>query len=429
MKKKVFIGILAALMLFAFTACEGGTNDVYITGAAVEESDVIYLPGEKMNPADYQFSIVMFNGESRPAEASDFVFDDLTVPSKDGYIVGKYLGNTAWKVSVPVKVGTVNKITVSAGDDVKKDYYTATATAGNEYKNDSIKLDNLVIEADYSYKGTTGKLPVSVENKNISASIDDWTTIGTKKVVVKYTVDGTVCGEDDFDVDMDINRIQKVELKTTDNYVVFTNLAGGTTNQELAYSDENGFYMEATYLNGETATVDDADVKFKDDAGEYTLAFNDIKASASTYASDLAAKYDGKEAMEGLVFITSPIDITLEKDSVVDFTVTDITKVQKKDFTEDGTVSTPAINTIFGGTVKVTPVFKSKTDGSSIELVYNGSGADAAKRYNLTGPAPLYDFSGYTVGQRIEVELTGYVPGISDPFVKKVPVTVVAETV
>ena len=57
--KKVFIGVLAALMLFAFVACDNSgsnANPAYITYVeATLNSGVVYVEGEKVDSADFTF--------------------------------------------------------------------------------------------------------------------------------------------------------------------------------------------------------------------------------------------------------------------------------------------------------------------------------------------------------------------------------------
>ena len=319
MKKSILIGAIAALMLFAFVACDNGSSVGYVLDVAASgKGETIYLPGETVDPSEFTYTLFMYDGSTQTASASDFVFDDLTA---DGSAIkGYYKGNksnTSWAIEINPMVATVKSITVDASAaDVEKTYY-ATSTTDDKYTNDLIDLTGVVITAKYEYTDedgvkTEGEKAVAIDNPSVNATIADWTTASTtagdKVVTVSYGGDSKT-----YAVTLVTNLIESVAIKTTDDYVVYDDTASFAA---AVFSGENvttqGIYLEATYVNGEVAPT--TDVMYSNDGGNsYKVAAGAISVPESaTYT--IRAKYIGDDGVVGIEReVTAPITIVENK--------------------------------------------------------------------------------------------------------------------
>ena len=396
MKKSILIGAIAALMLFAFVACDNGSSVGYVLDVAASgKGETIYLPGETVDPSEFTYTLFMYDGSTQTASASDFVFDDLTA---DGSTInGYYKGNKAWDVTINPMVATVKSITVDAtAADVEKTYY-ATASTEDKYTNDLINLNGVVITAKYEYTDadgvkTEGEKAVAIDNPSVNATIADWatasTTAGDKSVTVSYGGDSK-----SYAVTLVQNLVQSVAVKTTADYVVYDD---DTTFKAAAFSGETvtsqGIYLEATYVNGEVAPVAAADVKFSNDGGNsYQVAVSAISVPESaTYT--VRAKYTGDDGVVGITReVTAPI--TIVENKVTGITASIAAGTLKMD---DYTSKMPV------GLV-VTTV---KTHGAGEELGYGeGYTVSAADGLKFTTE------EGYEAGDRVAFTVTATATG------------------
>ena len=145
MKKSVLIGVLAALMLFAFTACSQSPNTP-LYGAQVESVTVaeqpVYIvsPFDKINPAEITFSINYNNGTSE-----------------------KYTGAQLGSANVVLADTTVNALSKSVKVVVDGyDFYaTVKAYAPTSASVDLSSADAIKVEKGKGYEGITTDVTLS----------------------------------------------------------------------------------------------------------------------------------------------------------------------------------------------------------------------------------------------------------------------------
>ena len=253
MKKCILIGVLAALMLFAFTACDTGATTVgYIAGVkAVANGDKVYLPGETVDLADYSFTLLMADGSEASASAADFTYGEgvLVVPASGEFNPSVSYKGGAWKADLDVNVGTIEEVKVDASKVAETTYYVPVNTLTDsdpkydEYRDDLIDLEGVVITAKYvDENNVKGEKTISVDNKQVSAALKAWSK-GEQTVTVTYA---GVVSKDTYKVNVEDNLIASVKLALTD------------TDAKYYVGDKvstSALKMVATYVNGETKDV------------------------------------------------------------------------------------------------------------------------------------------------------------------------------
>lgn len=402
--KKILIAVLAVAVLFGFAACNDGSSSTasgVIRGATVTGGEKVYIPGEEVDLSDYEFSLTMEDGSTQPANGSDFVFDSLVVPSysatatNNETIKGTYKGMDYVKVTLPVKVGKVTKLEIS-GDATVGEYYVPSSSASAEYKDNLIKLDGLTIKATYEYEGSTGTADVSIDNKNLSAKLSDWTSAGEKTVTVAFDA----LAEATYKVDLKANLVKSIDLKQTDGYTVYV----GNGAADLVYTTDpkatEGVYVEATYQNGETKVLasSDATITFGTSDSAITTAFANLAdlTPETAAATTLYVKCAGLAAVEDFTQ-TDSLELNVvanapEKLSVAAGTSLTLNALKAEDFTD------PSKDATFKGLFEVKVVYA------------NGEKADEAlapNEFTIVSPtAAERDFSKLTAGQRIKVSVT-----------------------
>ena len=341
MTKKVFIGVLAALMLFAFTACENnGVSQiagVNVTGG----EDTVYLPGETVDLNDYTFTLVMYDGSTKPASASNFDFDSLVVessatPDEVNYINGTYEGAQNWTVQLPVQVGQVTKLEVNADEAATKTYYTSNDT---DYQ--KINLEGVVITAKYEFDGVEDSREVAIDNKALDADFTNGTTSWTSSsAIAKAEVTVMYGGQNaTYETKLEVNPVNKVELKATEGYQIYSDGTASGSNK-LAYASvtdgkldkgAKGVYLEATYENGEVLAVEGTSVKFSNDSGATyaveTASINTVTIPG-TGNMTVYAQYVGTNVVAGLTRTASLANLPIVADSVVGIKVTESDTVE-----------------------------------------------------------------------------------------------------
>ena len=281
MKKSILIGVLAALMLFAFTACENGTVTVdYIKQVyAVNNTETAYLPGETVSLSDYTFYAMMYDGRTVTVDASDIVFDSLVVPTgakATDTISGSYKGSD-FNVTLEYNLATVDTVTMDASAVATKQYIAVVAeTSKDEFKDESLKFDGIEFTVKYTdenkVKGEKTFAATAVDSDAVTAALaigtNTWTLssdeveAGSAARTVNVTYAGESAGS--YTVTLVPNYISGLELKATDGYKVYRD-GKVEAGKVLDYSVDKkaaGIYLEATYDNGETAVVTESEVSY-----------------------------------------------------------------------------------------------------------------------------------------------------------------------
>ena len=129
MKKSVLIGVLAALMLFAFTACENSAPTSPIFGKMVESinpveyPDIVYAEGKEIskavNTADILLEVVFDDGTKEEYTGMELGLKESTTKKVDGARVyeAKYGQSNSINVVIPTYTATLEGVDVSTAEN------------------------------------------------------------------------------------------------------------------------------------------------------------------------------------------------------------------------------------------------------------------------------------------------------------------------
>ena len=302
--KKVFIGVLAALMLFAFVACDnsganaGAEYIAYVE--ATQNSGVVYVEGEKVDPADFTFKgydvignevatipSSMFEGPSTVLAAKED--NAITFTSSVSSMYG------ALTAEVEVAAEEVTGIKVDA-TNAKTTYYGTLDKYSYEDENrNKIDISGLVVTA--SYEG--GEKVVEIDETNVATSSVVWASV-TKPVTYDLTVTYATDNTDTYTITMLPNYVDHVEMRATEDYAIYYKDAEELESVDLTYAtvDENtnavsgnGVYMVLVYQGlEEYATVSATEIGYLDaNSSKYTQILSDV--AVTTSGATLRAEY------------------------------------------------------------------------------------------------------------------------------------------
>lgn len=302
--KKVFIGVLAALMLFAFTACDNSTpSNPYATIAGVgvrTSGDSVYLEGEDFDFRGVELVLYMTDGKEVAADPASFVVaaDGKKLETSDTSVTVSYLGLADYDAAVPVTVKAINAITVNAtnlvtqyvgkGGSTGSDTFDAEGlVVTGQYKDgDTVVLERTLAEDDYRVNGYTspadGKELTLTVSKGTAQS-EAFKVTPVKDTVASYTltpskshyyVGDSKALADNFTLDLEWESGEETEDAAIAEYLVWDATAISDNSSKFV-ADDIGTWTLTTYLDEKesvsipaTLTVDDSissiDVSKKD---------------------------------------------------------------------------------------------------------------------------------------------------------------------
>ena len=204
MKKSILIGAIAALMLFAFVACDNSAGDVAYRIYSYDTPE--YVEGAAIDFADWTIYSQNTNGSVTELNAADIVALTEKAPNVDAdgdrTIEATYKG---LEFELTAHVLNIETLTVDAKNAATKEYFaTVTGATGNQTDKD-IDLTGVVLKAKTS-KGEV-ELPVA----DATAKLAAWTA-GEQDVSVTYA-DKTVA--EAFKVDVVANRVASISAEAT----------------------------------------------------------------------------------------------------------------------------------------------------------------------------------------------------------------------
>ena len=288
MKRTILIGVLAALMLFAFTACENntttGVEQLIVTKIEVTSEAPSLFSGEDFDDSALTVVATRLDGTTFDVPASDYEFTAVTATAKEAELtkVGtvKYTGfsydGAEPTADVEAYVYTPDKVVVEG--DVASYYYTTAnaATSAYDAKAYTVKLQaldtdnttviyerelNYVADEDSSWTATadseysvTVKTPAQVASANVAGKgeITFTSAIGSNLTASKTAL---------FQLDV----AQGITVAVKDD-VEF--IAGDTIDKT---AEEANFTVTRNYLSGYTEDVDAADFALK-----FTVSGSDL---------------------------------------------------------------------------------------------------------------------------------------------------------
>ena len=193
MKKRVFIGVLAALMLFAFVACDsnsGATSALeenIITGLTITSEVPTYFKGETADESSITVIATTLAGTEKALSENevDFTLDtDVTTTSDSTgepvsigtvkYIGYNYSGN-AVSTEVYAYIYTMDKVAVEGPDTLEMYYYSGNAVTSPAVNTSSYTVTGYAVD-------------------------DDNKTLYERELVYRAKADGTVADDSEYTV-------------------------------------------------------------------------------------------------------------------------------------------------------------------------------------------------------------------------------------
>ena len=244
--KKYFIGVLAALMLFAFTACDSQVSytDKTLVRLGVETvTERDYLVGQEFDPSTIRVTAYFRDGSSSVADATKDLYFDYNFATADAASVVKIyyqnagattgVNNTAdYKVAVykPTKLE-------ATGTPAIAQYYQYSGTSN------VVTLDNSGITVNAVYNGNQ-KMALEADEFTLTAST---ATVGEGAVTANYVAEKSIRNTTDIKV--------KIVADTLDPESFKVSLAAGKEQPVLNQTYVAGDYVvSAKMMSGKDVT-------------------------------------------------------------------------------------------------------------------------------------------------------------------------------
>lgn len=342
--RKVFIGVLAALMLFAFVACDNNAPQAPLMGNQIEGVELVsvpdYLYGEKIDPAKVQLNVVKNDGSKIAYTGTELQMDAVTLNADTTAVAVTYAGLTFY-VNVPAyepelitfNISGIKATTISLGASDKLDITGTTVTAtydGGKIKditeawfaaNDQeINAKDVLALFENPKAGTTitvssAVLPTEVvEVKGINYTLSGSKTLTVAEAAKAaelsdvtlaqvYAIDDTV--KEVFNVGTQ-NKISDAAIK-----VVYTlKTAAGTDTKTVYYGTGTSVKLSDVDTEAKTATtLASGDVLIVLQNYKTSYPFSTSKSSVSDILATVKVKY-GSESGDVVEIKDVPLTIT-----------------------------------------------------------------------------------------------------------------------
>ena len=261
--KKVFIGVLAALMLFAFTACENNAPQTPIMGNQIEGVELVSAPdyiigiGDDIDPAKVELNVIKNDGSKVSYTGAELNLKAPTTLSTINNCAVTY-GNLTFYVNIPAYnwdeitavdlSGATTKTIKTTDTKISTDGITVTVSYAKGTRSgvaiedvvkngDEITFSGNKTVADFGYKdGQEINMAEALKKEEVSDTISALLDKATGSWVV--TVDDSALAISDV-------SLKQIFLKDNKAYEVF---AVGTTKNTL---DKVAFQGTATVTTGD----------------------------------------------------------------------------------------------------------------------------------------------------------------------------------
>ena len=357
MRKSILIGVLAALMLFAFTACENGAPTSPYAGKVAEGVTPVSVPVyiidvDTINPAEVKLAVefndgtsVEFTGAELGMTASEIKAATTTVDVK--------FGGITFYVNIPAVKATA---TVDASGAVQTTVALPAASAAS--KEVSISLEG--VKAAYVYEG--GERAIDLSKATAKVDLDG------KQKGEKVTVDTISNGSQTLAVkDWTLEVVEapavtaKVEINQDPEHELFyvgtkTGINNAVLIGTVTYSDSTApvtFTTESNYSGDEgyvQAVLTDVNKVYTTRASNWTVMLTDLTSDYKLSENEKSVNVHAD--------IISPEGVTVAEN--VPFTIAAID--------DYATVVTVAVKTEKGEEDKDVPVVTEWAWGEDVEV-------------------------------------------------------------
>ena len=336
--KKYFIGVLAALMLFAFTACEpqGIEYPTESSGFGVRTvGDTTYLEGEDFDFRGLEVVQIYKDGSTKPVAAEDLTVSNGENLSSSSKVTINYLGKEVISELEPVVKG-INAITVDASTATTQ-YVSETGSASDS---SSFDKTGLVVTGQYK-EGETVVLSRVLDADEYTVTFDSQaTSAGTEQTAtVTFDTDKTAT----FELTTAEDEVVDYELvKTKEHYYIGDSKALATN-----------FTLKLTWASGNETTGTIADDLVYDDTNVTSNSSQFVAAdltgwSVTTYLKDNEeiSKVASITVSDSIASVEAELKdgIQVEKGGAISGSMFDVTvKMKSNPDAEKGTTVTSGI--------------------------------------------------------------------------------------
>ena len=236
MKNKVLIGVLALMMLIAFTACDTQAGYKLPVGMTATATKTQYLKGETIDPTTIVATVQFSDGSSQDLDGSKLGVAAATITADTKVDLEYGVGANAVSSSVQLYVGTVKEITLGnlpteAAADGSIDDSAMTATVIDSFGNTrTLNAGDFEVTAKAETSGTDkGKVAVS-------------------KVEVFNQVVTTIKGTTGWKVTVATATTPEEEFDATKTYSYYFVVLDGTTPVDRAELNGTAFTFDEQYV-------------------------------------------------------------------------------------------------------------------------------------------------------------------------------------
>ena len=342
-RKGILIGVFAALMLFAFTACDNSPSGLNSTISYIEAtSNEDQLVGEKVDPADYTFTGYTVKGNAVttiPSNQFSAATTNYSATTDEVEFSWTYSGLS---VTAPVEVFRVEKLAVNAENAEKTTYYTVTADGGTLPTSyfEEINKTGVVVTATYDgdkTKDVTASATFNIGKGKDSAfsSNEGWKTSAGTDYVVGVSLDGKTAT---YPITVLANAVKSISVEVKDginfyyatastdvnvaDYAKFVDVLAEMTNGQVVSLIDNSTMNDSLALVIAEASETKPDFsKDTDSTVSSTLKVPAMAANVVIYA-----KYTGDDVVDE--YMPTPVasrSVSVIKDSKVGIEVSETT--------------------------------------------------------------------------------------------------------
>ena len=327
MKRTILIGVLAALMLFAFTACDNTASTGYEQAviSITAEGTPEYFVGDEVALSDYTVTATRFNGETFTVPAADLALSSNAVVEGEAKKAATitYTGFTYGGATVSTDVlatgYTLDAINVAVKDG-QKTYYknSSTENLNDDYTVTAYALDNdeVVYERELASDEFTIESAGFISDEKFTKTGEATLTFKVGAATPAAIEDGentaTLIAMEDYLESFDFEvlaegattayAIEGATIADAEDYIVVTYTMASGNVVKSTDSNVSTNYPKATSTAAWNAEVTANTSKFEE-GKTYT-----ITVTANTGATDEATKVSH--------------DVTAEPNKIVSFKVT-----------------------------------------------------------------------------------------------------------
>ena len=282
MRKSILIGVLAALMLFAFTACENGAPTSPYAGKVAEGVTPVSVPVylidvDTINPAEVVLSVDFNDGSNVEFTGAELGMPATKITAATTPVEVKFGGNT-FNVNIPA---LKSEIEVDASGAVQTTVALPAASASTTV---SVSLEG--VKAAYVYDGGERAIDLSkaTASVDLSGKQEDDTVAVTKisNGTQELTVEGwtlTVVEAPVVTADVEITQDPEHELfyvgtKTgINNAVLIGTVTYSDDTEPVTFTTESNYSGDEGYVQ---AVLTDVNKKYTTKASNWTVMLTDL---------------------------------------------------------------------------------------------------------------------------------------------------------